>query len=162
MGFYSRQMTGMLSIPRNEWVVTKDDLKEYWKDKSEWNEIFDELVLPEEYDHAICRAVMRFNSSPPYSSWSPKSFPQRHAYLLMSLSMIEVLRDVVLYKIKNLLQGNNSGIEVSIHNNAPLLSNFLASLEANVITELKTIKGRQNINEANGSIFAIPPNFPIF
>lgn len=160
MSAIEREIHSWLSIPRGDWLVSQEDLKRKWKDYPDWNEIFFELITPEEYDDAICSAIQRFNGTNPYSAYNPKDFPYIHRYLLLDMAMYETLNDIILYKIKNHLSASNAGLEVTIHNNVQFFLQERERLFSITEAKISEVKSIESLNQCNGSIFHYAPIMP--
>lgn len=122
-----------LKIPQNSWLYSVDDIRDLWLDYSDLQEIFGNIIEqkdPEGYAKCMARAVIRFNSKLPRSSFNLASFPNPD--LLRTLCFIEVLRVVEAYHTANFTTASSGGTVTPLHERFQALKALRQELEMDV------------------------------
>lgn len=136
----------ILRVPRADWIVKADDIRDLWKDYPEFQEIFPDLISNLDYDKAIARAIVDFNAIPPMTIFSPSFFPDE--WLLLNKSFIEVLETILYYHANNHFSGTSAGVQIPVHEQFQALIPLKDRLQMKV--EKREERLKRNINIQNG------------
>lgn len=154
---FKNRLDAYMSIPRDKWVVTEEQLRYINKDfvsaltNKHFLRIYPDLLTPYEWDLAICRGALRFNNYKfPKTPFSPANFPDET--LLQNLSLIEVLTVLINYHAQNIFRGASGGVEIDPHKDQlEALRVILNRLDTLVLDDMLTMKNVMSTNSGYSS-----------